>query len=158
VRRGTAALGLVAGLAGCGNSSVLSPVEVTQNYVYAIAEGNYSGACALLDPHTRETLVSWAGADVSCPRLFARCLRSTSTVLRHDQAQLLYANVDLQVSGSRADVRLSGTAVARAAREVTLVERHTQWRLTSPGRAITRCAHNWRRHRRRGRRRVAARG
>ncbi|MEO6858048.1 MAG: hypothetical protein ABI323_05610 [Solirubrobacteraceae bacterium] len=158
MRRWIAALGLIVGLAGCGNADVLSPVEVAQNYMYAIAEGNYAGACALLDQHTRARLVSSTGRDVSCPRLFARCLRNSSTILRHDQAQLLYANADLQLTGSRADVRLSGTAVATAARQVTLVDRHMHWSLTSPGKAITRCVRASRRHRPRGRGRAGAGG
>jgi hypothetical protein len=158
VRRGILVFATLACVAGCGNSDVLSPVEVAQNYVYAIAEGNYSRACGMLDQRTREALTASAGSRVSCPRLFARCLPKGSVALRHDQAQLLYANADLQVHGSRADVRLSGTAVASAAKEVTLIERRTQWQLTSAGRVITRCARGLSHHRRRGHRKRSAGG
>lgn len=158
MRRGILVLTMAACVAGCGNSNVLSPVEVAQNYVYAIAEGNYPGACALLGQPTLETLVSSAGSRGSCPGLFARCLPRGSTVLRRDQSQLLYANADLRVHGSRADVRFSDTAVARAAKEVTLIDQRTKWRLTSPGQVITRCVRRLSRSRRRGLRRRSARG
>jgi hypothetical protein len=143
-------------LVGCGNENVVTPAEVAQNYVFAVAEGNYPGACALLEPGTRAGLA--ATARLSCPSLFARCLPNASTSVSHDQAQLLYANADVRVSGSRAAVRLSGPAVARAAQEVTLVNRQARWRLTSPGRAITRCVSRWERHHPRRRGRQAARG
>lgn len=149
-------LGLVAGLAGCGNTNVMTPVEVAQNYVFAVAEGNYPGACALLESGTRTRLTS--GMRSSCPRLFARCLPNASTTLSHDQAQLLYANADLRVSGRRAVVRLSGPAVARATKAVTLVNQHARWRLTSPGRAITRCVSRLERRRRHAGGRHPARG
>lgn len=148
----------VVGAAGCGNANVVTPADVAQNYVYQVAEGNYPAACALLDPRTRETLVSAAGSALSCPRLLARCLPAGSTALRHDPVQLLYANVELQVHGPRAEVGLSGTTVASAAKAVTLVRRHAVWRLTSPGRSITRCVGRLIRDRRRGPRRRVARG
>jgi hypothetical protein len=156
VRRAALTLAVAASLSGCGNANVLSPIEVAQNYVYAVAEGKYPGACALLEARTRAGLVS--SARLSCPRLLARCLPTTSTSLSHDQVQLLYANADLQVHGTRADVRLSGTAVAKQAKEVTLLDEHTTWRLTSPGRAIARCAATLSRRHRRGHRRRSAHG
>jgi hypothetical protein len=146
MRRLLLVLGLAAALAACGNANVVTPVEAAQNYVFAVAEGNYPGACALLAPGTRVALTSarrW-----SCPTLFLRCLPTPSTALSHDQAQLLYANADLQVSGRHAAVTLSGTAVARAARRVTLVEQHGRWLLSSPGRAIARCVSRLKHHRR----------
>ena len=151
-------LALAGCAAGCGNANVVTPTDVAQNYVYAVAEGNYPSACALFDQGTRKTLVSAAGPRLSCPRLFARCLPTGSTALRHDQSQLFYANVDLRVHGSRADVGLSGTAVASAAKEVTLIDRRAGWRLTSPGRAIDRCVRRLSRDRERGHRGRAARG
>jgi hypothetical protein len=148
VRRLGLLLGVSVALGGCGNANVLSPAEVAQNYVAAIAEGNFPGACALFEAHTRDRLVAVSGS--SCPRMFSRCLPRASTSLPKDQVQLLYANVDLRVSGAHAEARLSGTAVTKEAKEVTLVDQHTHWRLTSPGRAITRCVDRLSRDRRRG--------
>lgn len=136
--RGVAIVILGVCVVGCGNSA-LSPAEVAQNYVYEVAAGNYSAACALLEPPIRRALVSATGARVGCPGLFRRCLPQGTTVLRRDQTQLLYANTDLQIHGSRADVGLSGIAAARATKEVTLVDHRSRWRLTSPGRAIEQC-------------------
>lgn len=158
MRRGLLILTMVAGIAGCGNANVVTPTDVAQSYVYAIAEGNYPGACALLDQRTRETLVASRRSRVSCPRLLACCLPKRTTALRRDQSQLLYANVDLRVSGSRADVRLSGTAAANATREVTLVHERAHCELTSPGAAIERCALRLARDQRRRHRRRSAGG
>lgn len=147
-------LGLAVGVVGCGASNVVTPSEVAQNYVYAVAEGNGSGACALLDARTRDTLVASTRSRRGCPALFARCLPKGSAILRRDQSQLLYANVDLRVSGAHADVRLSGTAAAKATKEVMLAHERTRWVLTSPGQFITRCVSRLRRsHRPRHRRR-----
>jgi hypothetical protein len=156
VRRLGLLLAFPAVLAGCGNANVVSPSDVAQNYVSAIAEGNFSGACALFEAHTRDRLVALSGS--SCPRLFARCLPRESTSLPRDQVQLLYANVDLRVSGAHAEARLSGTAVTKATKEVTLVDQHTHWRLTSPGGAITRCVGRLSRDRRRAHRRHRTHG
>ncbi|MGI8507429.1 MAG: hypothetical protein ACR2MK_11640 [Solirubrobacteraceae bacterium] len=158
MKRSILVLAMAAGIAGCGNANVVTPTDVAQSYVYAIAEGNYPGACALLDQRTRETLVSSTRPRVSCPRLFARCLPKGTTTLRRDQSQLLYANTDLQVSGSRAAVRLSGTAAARVTKEVTLVHERAHWELTSPGAAIERCAVRLARDRRRRHRRRSVGG
>lgn len=62
-------LAVSAALAGCGNANVLSPAEVALNYVSAIAEDNFSGACAQFEAHTRDRLASLSGS--SCPRLFS---------------------------------------------------------------------------------------
>ncbi len=149
MRRLVLVLVLAALLTACGSANVVSPNEVAQNYLYAIAEGDFPGACALLERHTREALVSLTRSRGSCPTLFARCLPKGSTTLRRDQVQLLYANVELSVQGSRAHARLSGVAVANAAHEVSLEEQHTQWRLTSAGDNIARCVRRLSRHRRR---------
>ena len=145
------ALTLATCSAGCGNSNVVSPSEVAQKYLYAIAEGYFPGACALLDQHTRETLVSVTRSRGGCSTLLARCVPKQSTALRRDASQLLYANVDLSVHGSRADARLSGIPAAKAAQEVTLVDEHGQWRLITPGKNIARCVRRFSRHRGRAR-------
>lgn len=152
MKRWLLGLGLAGVLAACGNANVVTPVDAAQNYVFAVAEGNYPGACALLAPATRSRLMSMS--HWSCPTVFVRCLPKPSTALSHDQAQLLYANADLRVFGHRAEVTLSGTAVARAAKEVMLVEQHGRWRLSSPGRAIERCVRRLE-HRRRHQRPTA---
>jgi hypothetical protein len=156
MRRLLLALAAIAGLSGCGNANVVTPSEVAQNYMFAVAEGNYPGACAMLQARARARLT--ASAHSSCPQLFAHCLPRELTSLSHDQAQLFYANTDLQVSGHRADVRLSGPAVTRSVKEVTLIDQHHHWRLTSPGRAIRRCVGRLERRRRHGRERGTARG
>ncbi|MGI8713893.1 MAG: hypothetical protein ACR2NR_12105 [Solirubrobacteraceae bacterium] len=142
-------LAVAACLVGCGSSSdVVSPIEVAQNYAYAMAEGNFPGACALLDGRTRASLISSTRWRAGCPRLFARCMPKQPKVSKRDQTQLLYATVDLRVHGDRADARLSGTSAASATREVTLVRRRARWLLTSPGQVIKTCVVRLRRHHR----------
>jgi hypothetical protein len=143
---GRALAGLVAAvaLAACG-SQALSPVDIAQNYVYAISEGNYAGACALLEPQTRAALLTSAHWSRGCASLFGRCLPNEAQIAAADQSQLLYANVDLTTSGDRARAALSGTRVARGVRVVTLAHRHDEWRLTSPGHALQRCVPRLRR-------------
>ncbi len=137
--RAIAVLGLTAALAGCGAANVVSPVDVAQNYVSAVGEGNFAGACALFEPHALASLLASTGSHPTCPALLARCLPSRVTVTSADKLQLLYVNVDLRTSGSRAVAGLSGLPVASAIKQVTLVRRRSQWRLTSPGQAVTRC-------------------
>jgi hypothetical protein len=115
------------------------PNQVAAQYVYALAEGDYTSACALLDPRTRESLVRAMGSRVKCPRLFARCLRNRAARPTRDQSQLLYATVQVRMEGAKADSRLSGTPVARATREMTLANERGAWKLTSYGAAIRRC-------------------
>jgi hypothetical protein len=152
VRRTIAAVVLAAALTGCGASNIVSPVDVAQNYATAVGAGNDQGACALLEPNLRASLVASAGSHLTCPALLARCLPSRSTATSGDNLQLLYVNVDLRTHGPRAVASLSGLPVARAIKQVTMVQHRTQWRLTSPGRAITRCVSRLRRDRRRHRR------
>jgi hypothetical protein len=135
-----AALALGACLAACGSSDLPAPSDVAQSYVYALAEGNYRGACALLDKGTRESLVRAVGSRTTCPRLFARCLPDEASRVNRDQAQLLFANIQVITEGPRKALsRLSGTRVARATREVTMADESGIWKLTSSGRAISRC-------------------
>jgi hypothetical protein len=142
-RRAALALtsGLCLGLAGCGNANVVTPSDVTQNYVDAIAEGNYPGACKLLAAPTRAALVATARTHEGCTALLGRCLPSKIRVSAADQSQLLYVNIDIQTSGPMAQGTLSGLPVARAIKRVTLVRQRGRWRLTTPGQAVTRCVH-----------------
>jgi hypothetical protein len=137
--RVVAALALGACLAACGSSDLPAPSDVAQSYVYALAEGNYRGACAVLDKGTRDALVRATGSRGTCPRVFARCLPDQATHVNRDQAQLLFANVQITMEGPKAVARLSGTRVARATRQVTMINDHGIWKLTSYGQAISRC-------------------
>lgn len=119
-------------LAGCG-APPPSPGEIAEGYITAVAEGNYANACALLDGHTRRALQAAMRSTAGCATLLARCLPTKATVLERDQTQLLYSNITSSVHGKRATVRTSGTAVARAIGEVTLVNDHGRWALTSYG-------------------------
>jgi hypothetical protein len=127
------------GLAACGNANVVTPSDVTQDYVDAVAEGNYPGACRLLSPHIRAAMVASARTRESCTALLGRCLPSKIRVSAADQSQLLYVTIDLQTSGRNAQGTLSGLPVARAIKRVTLVRQRGRWRLTTPGQAVTRC-------------------
>lgn len=137
--RVVAALALGACLAACGSSDLPVPSDVAQSYVYTLAEGNYRGACALLDKGARDTLVRATGSRATCPRVFARCLPDQATHVNRDQAQLLFANVQVTMDGPKAVAKLSGTRVARATRQVTMTNEHGIWKLTSYGQAIGRC-------------------
>lgn len=119
-------------LAGCGRGSP-SPGEITQNYVNAIAEGDYVSACAALDGGAQAALRRAMHSSAGCQVLLARCLPSNAAQLAKDQAQLFYSNVVVTVSGHRASVTTSGTAVANRIREVTLANDKGQWLLSSYG-------------------------
>ena len=135
----------------CGESTVITPNEVAQNYVSAIAEGNFVGACAMIEPHARAHLLAATKTRISCPALFARCL-PVSLAASGDQSQLFYANVLLATSGDRAQATLSRTPAADAARRVSMLDTRKGWVLTTPGHAVTRCIAKLRHHRRKPRR------
>jgi hypothetical protein len=139
VGRLAALLAVVICLAGCGASTATLPVEVVQNYLNALAGGNYSGACALLDARTRASALRVVRAQVTCETVFARCLPHRVTSLKRDPTQLFYSNVGVTAAGSHANASVSGTAVARAIRHVTLVDERGGWKLTSYGHAVNSC-------------------
>jgi hypothetical protein len=89
----------------------------------------------MLDAHTRASM----GGLARCRAILSRCLPYNAQVAKRDQSQLLYANVDVHVSHSHADALVSGTAVARAVKEVSLAKEGRQWVLTSYGKALTGC-------------------
>jgi hypothetical protein len=130
---------LVAALALAGCTTPPSAAELAgnaaQKYVNALAAGYYRSACTLLDGRTRASL---GGAD-GCRKVLSRCLPYNAQVAKRDQSQLLYATVDVKVKHSRAQAALSGTAVARAVKSVTLARENGHWLLTSYGSAITGC-------------------
>ena len=148
MRRTVAVLALGAAVAGCGSANVVSPVDVAQKYAYAIGTGNDASACTLLDPQARDAMVASTGAHATCAGLMGRCLPARSTVTSADKLQLLYVNVDLRTRGSHAVAVLSGLPVARAIGRVTMVQHRGRWRLTTPGRGISRCVRRLRRGRR----------
>lgn len=127
-------------LAACGGSSgPPGPYAVVYNYLNQIAEGNYAGACALIDNGVREALVRRIGSRTSCPALFVRCLPSQATNLSRDQSQLLYATIVVSTHRHKARVAVSGTAETKALKSVTLAKERGTWKLTSYGKALERC-------------------
>lgn len=142
-----AALTVAVCVAACGDSNVVTPGDVAQNYVSALANGTYGGACAQFDAHTRAVLLTSAGSHVTCARLLSNCLPAKFKALASDQSQLLYATADVQQEGERAQVSLSGTAIGRATKQVTLRQERGRWLLTSPGDVVTRCVHRLHTHR-----------
>jgi hypothetical protein len=142
-----ATLVLAALLAGCGgDQNYVPPNEVAQRYVSMIAEGNGSGACALMQSPTRTKLLASTHSKISCPALLRTCLPYHVNSANSDQSQLLYVNVELTTHGRRASATLSGLKIARAIHRVTLHETRSVWRLTSPGVAVERCAARLRHH------------
>ena len=130
----------VIGAAGCGNASPPpGPYDVVSNYLSQIAEGNYSNACGLIDSGTRDALIRRMGSRTSCSKLFVRCLPSQATNISRDQAQLLYATIQGVTHRRKAYVTVSGTAVARAIRSVSLAKERGTWKLTSYGESLQRC-------------------
>ena len=152
MRRVAALLVLCGALVACGNQNIVTASDVSGNYVYLIAEGNYPGACALLTPATRSALLAGRPTRGGCAALLRECLPARFRRSSGDQSQLLYANVFESTHGNTSTVGLSATPAADATRQVTLVHAHGRWRLTSPGVAISRCVRAARRHRERKRR------
>lgn len=142
-----AALAVAICLGGCGESQTPPAVLAAQTYLNDLAEGNYPGACALLDGRARTALNGRAraalprraGRRVSCPRAFTRCLPDNAQVPKRDQSQLLFANVQVSIHGESAAAAVGGTPVARAVRHVTLAKQGRHWKLTSYGQGLTRC-------------------
>ncbi len=142
-----AALAAAGGAAGCESNSVPpGPYNIVSSYLSQIAEGNYQGACRLLDPHTRSALIKAKRARVSCQGMFSRCLPNRVINANHDQSQLLYSTIVVTEGRTRAHVAVSRTAVARAIREVSLAKERGNWKLTSYGYDLDTCSL----HRRRG--------
>jgi hypothetical protein len=118
--------------AACG-STAPTAYSVVDSYVSALGEGNYSNACDLLDHAARASLRA------PCTVVFSHCLANEAGAIAHDQTQQLYANINLTTSGKTAVAEVSGTAVARTVKKVTLAQTGGNWLLTSPGQAFKRC-------------------
>jgi hypothetical protein len=132
----------VLALAGCGVTPP-SPAELAgntvQKYMNALAAGYYTKACSVLNGRTRASLGGPPGSRITCEKVLARCLPYNATVAKRDQSQLLYANVQVRIEHSKARADVSGTAVARKIREVTLAHEGGSWQLTSYGTALKGC-------------------
>jgi hypothetical protein len=113
-----------------------------QNYLNDIGAGNYAAACGLLDKTTREAPLKAAKPRITCAKVFVRCLPDNVIRLAHDQTQLLYASIQLKITGHTASAALGGTTVARAIRNVTLADQQGIWKLTSYGKAVRHCQLN----------------
>ena len=137
--RAGAAIALALCVVGCGESSTTPPVDVVQNYLNDLGAGNFSGACALLDKRARDAPLRSAKPRITCAKVFVRCLPDNVIRLARDQTQLLYASIQLNVTGETASASVSGTAVARAIRKVTLSNEQGNWKLTSYGHAVHGC-------------------
>jgi len=125
-------LALAVATAGCGTPPP-SPATIAENYVNALAGGNYAGACAILSGGAQRELRAAMKSSAGCAALLARCLPTQETNLEHDQVQLFYSNVDQRIIGSRATVATSGTAVANRVRRLRMVRRRGAWQLISYG-------------------------
>lgn len=123
-------LALVA--AACG-STAPTAYSVVDSYLKALGEGNYANACGLLDQSARRSLHG------PCQTVFARCLPNEAGAFASDQTQQLFANINLTTTGKTAVALVSGTAVARTVKRVTLADQGGNWRLTSPGEKLQRC-------------------
>lgn len=133
-------LAAVAAVAGCeSNSAPPGPYDAVSNYLTQIAEGNYSNACGLVDTGARNALMKRMGSRTSCAKLFVRCLPNNATNIKRDQSQLLFANILVSTHRRKAEVTVSGTAVARAVRRVSLTKNRGTWTLTSYGHALETC-------------------
>ena len=117
---------------GCG-STAPTAYSVVDSYLKALGEGNYANACGLLDQSARGSLHG------PCQMVFARCLPNEARASASDQTQQLYANINLTTTGKTAVALVSGTAVARTVKRVTLADHGGNWRVTSPGEKLQRC-------------------
>jgi hypothetical protein len=142
---------LVVALSGCGDAPN-PPIAIVQNYLDALGGGEYATACGMVDSDALQTLLHAKHARVSCVKLFSRCLPNRSIVLKSDQTQLLYANINVSLSdnGTVANADTSATPVATELKHVTLKHEHGVWKFTELGQAVERCRVNAHRHKPRG--------
>ncbi len=134
------AVAVTALLSGCGDAPN-PPIAIVQNYLNALGGGDYPAACGMADSQALEALIRSKHARTSCAALFRRCLPNKSIVLKSDQTQLLYANINVSMSqnGKVANADTSATPVATELRHVTLKHEHGVWKFTGFGRAIEDC-------------------
>ena len=120
---GMCVLTMVGSLAACGEAPT-PPNEAVQNYLNALGAGNYANACGFLDTQARESLVRTAPARSTCAEIFHRCLPHKTIVLKQDETQLLYANIDV-----------TQNVYARAGGKI-------EWTRSSSCRSRSQCAQN----------------
>jgi hypothetical protein len=140
-------MAIAALLAGCGDAPN-PPIAIVQNYLNALGGGEYTTACQMADTHALASLMHSKHARMSCATFFKRCLPNRSLVLKSDQTQLLYANINVSMSdkGKIANADTAATPVARELKHVTLMHEHGIWKFTGFGKAIQACHPNAHRH------------
>lgn len=133
-------MSLAAVVSGCGDTPN-PPIAIVQNYLNALGGGYFATACGMADTHALDGLMRSKHAHGGCAKLFKRCLPNRSIVLKSDQTQLLYANINVSLSdnGKVANADTSATPVATELKHVTLKHEHGVWKFTGFGRAIERC-------------------
>ena len=100
-------------LAGCGTAPN-PPSAIVQNYLNVLGGGEYATACGMADSHALEALLRSKHARLSCAKLFRRCLPNRSIVLKSDQTQLLYANINVSLSDNGKIANADTSATPRA--------------------------------------------
>lgn len=127
-------------ISACGESPN-PPIAFVQSYLNALGAGDYAAACGMLDGQALAALKQVKHVRTSCATLFRRCLPNRSVVLKSDQTQLLYAdiNVTLSDNGKVANADTSATRVATELKHVTLKHERGVWKFTGFGRAIEAC-------------------
>jgi len=135
---GLCALSTMASITACGEAPT-PPSEAVQNYLNALGAGNYTNACGFLDNQAREAFIRSKGTQSTCAGIFSRCLPHKTIVLKQDQTQLLYANIQATTAGASATAQVSGTLVADELKHVTLRNEQGGWKVTWFGQAIERC-------------------
>jgi hypothetical protein len=127
-------------LCGCGTAPN-PPIAIVQNYLNALGGGEYATACGMLDGQALQALTHKKHVSLSCVKLFSRCLPNRSLVLKSDQTQLLYADINVSLSdhATVANADTSATPVATELKHVTLKHEHGIWKFTGFGQAIEAC-------------------
>jgi hypothetical protein len=125
---------------GCGDAPN-PPIAIVQSYLNALGGGEYDTACGMVDGQALVALTRAKHVRVDCPQLLKRCLPNRSLVLKRDQTQLLYANIEVSLSdnGRIADADTSATPVATELKHVTLRHERGAWKFTGLGQAIEAC-------------------
>jgi hypothetical protein len=127
-------------ISACGDAPN-PPIAVVQNYLNALGGGDYATACGMADSPALAALMRAKHIRMSCVKLFSRCLRNRAIVLKSDQTQLLYANIDVALSDNNtvANADTSATPVATELKHVTLKHEKGVWKFTGFGQAIEGC-------------------
>jgi hypothetical protein len=127
-------------ISGCGDAPN-PPIAIVQSYLNALGGGEYTTACGMVDDQALAALRRAKHAHIGCANLFKRCLPNRSVVLKKDQTQLLYANINVSLSdnGKIANADTSATPVATELKHVALRHEHGVWKFTGFGQAIEAC-------------------